>query len=141
MSAAGQVAGMRQLSSLDPDKAGDGPPFAAWQSARTSPRVYLFGALCLAVLTVMLFPIAMSLLASLKTTADASSAPPHYFPSALSVENYLKVLYYQAGLQSYLFNSLAVAFLTILMCLLLAARLPCFPCPPRRRFFSCSCSA
>ncbi len=99
----------------------------------------LFAALCLAIVTIMLFPITMSLLASLKTTADASLVPPHYLPSALSIENYLKVFHYQGGLQSYLFNSLAVAFLTIVMCLLLAVPagygLTAFPLPGKEVIF------
>ena len=43
-----------------------------------------------------------------------------YLPSTLSVANYAKVFHYQAGLQTYLFNSLAVAVLTIVLCLALA---------------------
>jgi multiple sugar transport system permease protein len=78
-----------------------------------------------------MLPLVFTLLSSLKTGAEASAVPPHYLPSSLSLENYLKVLHYQAGLGTYLFNSLAVAFLTIVLCLVLAvpagyglARLP-----------------
>ena len=103
------------------------------------PQTYLFAALCLVIITLMLFPIAMSFLASLKTTADASLVPPHYLPAALSIENYFKVFHYQAGLQTYLFNSLAVASLTILMCLALAVpagyALAAFPLPAREAIF------
>ena len=115
------------------------PPFARPLLALTRPRALLFGALCAAVLAIMLFPILMSLLASLKTTADASASPPHYFPAALSVENYLKVFRYQAGLPTYLFNSLAVASLTILLCLALAVpagyALAAFPLPGKEAIF------
>ena len=76
--------------------------------------------ICLAVITLMLFPLVMTFLSSIKTPAEASAVPPRYLPSALSVENYLKVLHYQAGLGIYLFNSVAVAFLTIVLCLVLA---------------------
>jgi len=41
-------------------------------------------------------------------------SPPEYLPRALSLENYLKVYEYQAGLLSYLGNSMLVAALTIL---------------------------
>jgi multiple sugar transport system permease protein len=69
---------------------------------------------------VMLFPIVMTIFSSVKTPAEASAVPPHYLPSELSFENYLKVFRYQAGLPTYLFNSFAVAFLTIVLCLGLA---------------------
>jgi multiple sugar transport system permease protein len=76
--------------------------------------------ICLGVITLMLFPLVMTFLSSIKTAAEASAVPPHYLPSTLSLENYLKVLRYQAGLGTYLFNSFAVAFLTIVLCLVLA---------------------
>jgi len=103
------------------------------------PSNYLFAAICVAVIAVMLFPIVMSFLASLKTAADAVSVPPHYLPSAISFENYIKVFHYQAGLQSYLLNSLAVAGLTILLCLALAIpagyALAAFPLPAKEAIF------
>ena len=68
----------------------------------------------------MLWPVVMSLLASIKTPAEAMASPPTYLPHALSLDNYLKVYNYQAGLPTYLFNSLSVAFLTIVFCLALA---------------------
>ena len=90
-------------------------------------------------MALMLFPILMSLLASLKTSAEASAVPPHYFPSSISFENYVRVFHYQAGLPTYLFNSLAVAFLTIALCLLLAVPagygLACFPLPAKEAIF------
>jgi len=112
---------------------------ASGPRGRLQPRIYLFAALCFAIMTLMLFPLAMSLFASLKTPADASLVPPHYLPATPSIENYLKVFHYQAGLQSYLFNSLAVAALTILMCLALAVPagygLAAFPLPAKEAIF------
>jgi multiple sugar transport system permease protein len=81
---------------------------------------YIAGAVSIFVIAIMLFPIAMSVLSSLKPASEASQSPPHYLPTALSLENYFKVFHYQAGLGTYLFNSLAVAFLTIALCLALA---------------------
>jgi multiple sugar transport system permease protein len=69
---------------------------------------------------MMLFPIVMSFFASIKTPAEASAFPPSYLPHTLSLENYGTVFSYQAGLATYVLNSLAVAFLTIVFCLLLA---------------------
>lgn len=93
--------------------------------ARTAKRAaagrgYLIAAICIAVIAVMLAPVVVSFLASVKTSAGASASPPTYLPQSLSLENYVKVFEFQAGLPSYLFNSLAVAGLTIVFCLVLA---------------------
>ena len=81
---------------------------------------YLVGAICVAVLAIMLAPIALSFLASIKTPQEASQSPPVYLPSQISFENYLKIFDFQAGLSTYAFNSLAVAGIAILLCLALA---------------------
>jgi multiple sugar transport system permease protein len=47
--------------------------------------------------------------------------PPHYLPGALSLENYLKVINYQAGLANYVANSALVALITIAASIVLAA--------------------
>ena len=113
-------------------------PIAAGRRAATGARP-LVAAACIAVIAVMLFPIAMTFLSSIKTAAEASASPPHYLPTSLSLENYLKVYHYQAGLPVYLGNSLAVALLTIGLCLLLAVPagygLARFPIPARETLF------
>lgn len=81
---------------------------------------YLVAAVCLVVIALMLFPLVVSFFASIKTPDEAVAVPPTYLPHALSLENYLKVYGYQAGLPTYLFNSLFVAFLTIVFCVGLA---------------------
>lgn len=81
---------------------------------------YLIGAICVAIITIMVWPLAMSFLASIKTSADAAAVPPSYLPNSLSIENYLTVINYHAGLGTYVFNSLVVAILTIVFCLVLA---------------------
>ncbi|HEY4199664.1 MAG TPA: carbohydrate ABC transporter permease [Devosiaceae bacterium] len=81
---------------------------------------YLVGAICVLVIVLMLAPLVLSLLASVKTPAEASQSPPSYLPHALSLANYAKVFAFQAGLLTYVLNSLLVAFLTIAMCLVLA---------------------
>lgn len=81
---------------------------------------YLIAALCVFLITLMLLPLVMSFLASIKTPDEASAIPPVYFPSVLSIENYITVLTYQAGLWTYVSNSLFVAFLTIAFCLALS---------------------
>jgi multiple sugar transport system permease protein len=84
------------------------------------PLRYLIGAICVAVIAIMLAPVVLSFLASIKPAAEARQSPPTYIPQSLSIENYLKVFDYQAGLWTYVGNSLLVASFTILLCLVLA---------------------
>ena len=70
---------------------------------------YLVAALCVAIITIMLWPLVMSVLASIKPAAEAASPPPQYLPQALSFENYQSIIDYHAGLAVYVGNSLAVA--------------------------------
>jgi multiple sugar transport system permease protein len=88
--------------------------------AAQSRSVYLVAAVCVAIIAMMLFPLVVSFFASIKTPEEAVAVPPDYLPHQLSLANYLKVFSYQAGLATYVFNSLTVAFLTILFCLALA---------------------
>ena len=81
---------------------------------------YLVAAICVLVITLMLGPIFLSFMASIKTPAEASAAPPNYLPHSLSFENYQKVIDYQAGLFIYAGNSFTVAAIAIVLCLVLA---------------------
>ena len=81
---------------------------------------YLVGAICVFLVTLMLAPVVLSFFASIKTPDDARASPPTYLPFSLSIENYAKVFEYQAGLWTYVSNSLFVAGFTILFCLILA---------------------
>lgn len=100
---------------------------------------YLVAAVCVFLIAVMLFPVVVAFLASIKPPVEASATPPHYLPTDLSIDNYLKVYEFQAGLPTYLFNSLAVAFLTIVFCLVLAVPagygLARFNVPGKEAFF------
>jgi multiple sugar transport system permease protein len=87
----------------------------AW-SGRTK---YLIAAICIALCTIMLFPLVVSVLASVKTSIEASAVPPTYYPHAFSLENYQRLATYEAGLLSYLGNSALAALLTIIFCLAL----------------------
>ena len=71
-------------------------------------------------MAVMLAPILMSFFASIKSPAESSQVPPNYLPHTLSIANYDKIYHFQAGLPTYLLNSISVAALTILFCLLLS---------------------
>ena len=88
---------------------------------RAAPSVYLAVAACVAVMAIMAAPLVFSFLASIEPAAEASAVPPHYLPQAFSPQNYLKVAGYQAGLATYLGNSIAVALMTIVACIALAA--------------------
>lgn len=124
-------AGPSLTRALDSAKAG---PVGA-----TRRRGLLLGALCLFLVALMLAPLLLSVLASVKTPEEAGAVPPNYLPHALSLENYGAVLRYQAGLWSYVGNSLAVALLTIAFCLILSVpagyALARYPIPFKEGFF------
>ncbi len=85
-------------------------PWAKLWAKRTK---YLVGAVCLAICIVMLLPLVMSVLASLKTTEDAASVPPLYAPSTMSFNSYERLWSFRDGLPQYLANSLGTGLLTI----------------------------
>lgn len=89
-------------------------------TAGRAPSGILVAAICVIVIAAMLFPIVMSFLSSIKTKADAQAVPPSYLPHTFSLESYLHVIQFQAGLGVYLYNSLLVAGLTIIFCVALA---------------------
>ena len=98
------------------------PEAAAVATRRAvTPAAYVAVAISIAVIAIMAAPIVLSALASIKTAADASAIPPHYLPRVLSLENYAKVVGFQAGLATYVGNSALVAAMTIAACLALAA--------------------
>jgi multiple sugar transport system permease protein len=80
---------------------------------------YLVGAICIFLSTIMLLPIVLTALASLKSTTDAAAVPPLYVPTGPSLDSYQRLWDYQAGLPVYLANSLGAAFMTIAFTLLL----------------------
>lgn len=89
-------------------------------AGESRPLGYLVGAVCIAVCTIMLAPLVLSFLASIKSPDEARAVPPTYIPQSFSLESYAKVFEYQAGLGTYVGNSLLVAVLTIAICLALA---------------------
>jgi multiple sugar transport system permease protein len=109
-----------------------------------APRVrrrpaYLLGSVCLAICAVMVAPIVMSVLASLKPTAESAATPPTYLPHALSFDSYQRLWSYQAGLPTYLVNSLGTALITIALtlglCVPAAYALSRFPVPAKEPLF------
>ena len=100
---------------------------------------YLIGALCIAISAIMFAPLAMSVLASVKPTAEAAASPPTYVPHALSLDSYRRLWTYQEGLPTYLANSLGAAVLAIALTLALAVpagyALARFPIPAKEAIF------
>jgi multiple sugar transport system permease protein len=105
----------------------------------TGRNRYLTAALCVAVCAVMLAPITLSVLASLKTTAEAAAVPPTYIPHELSLDSYQRLWDYQRGLPVYLGNSFGTALLTIAITLVLTVpagyALARFPIPGKEALF------
>jgi len=106
---------------------------------RVGRRGYLVGAACLAICTVMLMPLLMSVLASVKPTKEAAATPPTYLPHGVSLDSYQRLWNYQQGLPTYLLNSLGTALLTIALTLLLTVpagyALARFPIPGKEVIF------
>lgn len=102
-------------------------------------RGWLIAAICIAVITLMLLPLVMSLLASFRPLAETSAVPPSYLPSSLSLDNYRKVAGYQQGIWIYVWNSTKVAAMTIALCLSLSVMagfaLARFPVPGKEIWF------
>jgi multiple sugar transport system permease protein len=100
---------------------------------------YLIGAICLGLSALMLAPLVLTILASFKSTAEAAASPPTYFPSAITLDSYERLWSYQAGLPTYLGNSLGTALLTIGLVLALtipaAYALARFPIPVKELLF------
>jgi multiple sugar transport system permease protein len=100
---------------------------------------YIAGAACIALSTIMVLPLLASVLASLKSTMEAAAVPPTYYPHGLSLDSYIRLWNYQAGLLTYVANSGGAALLTILFCLGLTIpagyALGRFPLPGKEFFF------
>ncbi len=115
------------------------PVARAWSRVWAGRNRYLVGAVCLTICVFMLMPIVLGMLASVKTTAEASAIPPTYIPHELSLDSYERLWKYQAGLPTYLGNSFATAFMTIAFTLALTIpagyALARFPVPGKELIF------
>jgi multiple sugar transport system permease protein len=76
------------------------PAVAARRRLGARRSRYLLGAVCVAISTVMLLPLVVSALASVKPTAEAAASPPTYLPHALSLDSYGRFLNSQLGFPS-----------------------------------------
>ncbi len=69
---------------------------------------------------LFLFPLLWSFLTSLMPPSQSSTSPPTYLPSGLSFENYRKLAQHGDGILLYVWNSSAVACLTVVGTLVLS---------------------
>jgi len=92
----------------------------AFVSGRAAPRTAALYAVCIVLAVAFLFPILWSAITSVKPPAEASAVPPTFLPSRLSFANYQKLDLYGAGLFHYVFNSTAVALMTVLGAIVLS---------------------
>lgn len=108
-------------------------------AGQTNRSRYLVWALCCFIIALMLFPLIVSFLASIKTTAAAQAVPPAYLPDGISLQGYRNFADYQAGIGVYVWNSLKVGAMTIAFSLLLAVPagygLARFPIPGKEIVF------
>jgi multiple sugar transport system permease protein len=115
------------------------PVVRVWSHLWAGRNRYLLGAVCLTICVFMLTPIVLSVLASVKTTAEAAAVPPTYVPHELSLDSYQRLWSYQAGLPTYLGNSFATALMTIAFTLALTIpagyALARFPVPGKELIF------
>jgi multiple sugar transport system permease protein len=63
---------------------------------------------------IFLFPLFWSLLNAVKPASEAAASPPTFLPSRITLENFVKLNQYGAGIGRYLFNSVSVSLITVL---------------------------
>lgn len=86
---------------------------------QSMPRVAWY-VVCVLIVVLMLFPLVMLVLTSLKTSAEASASPPTYWPREVSFENFTALSGTGAGVARYILNSLIVALGTVVGTVVLA---------------------
>jgi multiple sugar transport system permease protein len=74
----------------------------------------------IAMVILFLFPLVWSVINSLKTSAEASAAPPTLLPQELSVENYVELATNGEGLGRYMGNSLLVCAISVCLTVIIA---------------------
>src|SRR5512142_1142090 len=127
---------------MDATLAPPAPPLARAalrrRARRWLPAVLLLG-LSSGLAALFVLPLLWSMLTSFMTPAEASSSPPTYWPSRLTLDNYRQVVSFGDGVLHYVWNSAAVAGLTVAATVVLATLagygFSRFPFPGRRALF------
>jgi len=73
----------------------------------------LYYAVCGVLSVLFLFPLAWTLLTSVKPAAEAAASPPTFLPTSLSWANYATLVSFGAGITHYILNSVVVAAGTV----------------------------
>src|SRR5512141_3080734 len=82
------------------------------RARRWIPKVLLLG-LSSGLAALFVLPLLWSMLTSFMTPSEASSSPPTYWPSRLTLDNYRQVVSFGDGVLHYVWNSTAVAAGTV----------------------------
>lgn len=82
------------------------------RARRWLPGVLLLG-LSAGLAALFVFPVLWSMVTSLMIPAEASSSPPTYWPSRLTLDSYRQIVSFGDGVLHYVWNSAAVAALTV----------------------------
>src|SRR5258706_857397 len=93
----------------------DQRPRHLWQTLAKA-LIYL---ICTLVAVAFLFPIAWSMLTSVKPPVEASASPSTGLPSHIVFDNYIKLNNYGEGIGQYMFNSVSVAIMTVIGAIIL----------------------
>jgi multiple sugar transport system permease protein len=80
----------------------------------------LIYAVLIVLAIIFLFPIAWSMITSVKPAAEAAAVPPTGLPTYLTWESYEKLSQFGKGMSQYLYNSLAVAAMTVTFTIVLS---------------------
>lgn len=95
-------------SALYPD------PFEPTTGSAARPRSrsdVIWWPVCIVIALLMIFPLVMLLVVSLKTSGEFAKSPPSYFPTKPTLDNYQRLD--AAGIWHYVTNSVGVALVTV----------------------------
>lgn len=92
---------------------------SSYQRKHFIQNVAFYG-FCTLMAVLFIFPLAWSILTSLKPAIEASAVPPTFLPSSISWENYAKLNTYGVGIVRYAVNSVLVTLGTVFGSLLLS---------------------
>jgi multiple sugar transport system permease protein len=83
--------------------------------AGAATRTTVFHLVSSALAILFVFPLVWAVLSSFKSPAEADRMPPTLLPKSLSLGNYANLADYGDGIVAYAINSLAAAFVTVVL--------------------------
>jgi multiple sugar transport system permease protein len=81
---------------------------------------FVFYLLCSVLAVIFLFPLAWTVLTSIKPAAEAAASPPTFLPSHISWANYASLFGPDTGIATYIINSVVVTVITVILTLALS---------------------